>query len=829
MKWRLIFRDIVHSRSQATVFVLCVALSLVCIVAINSFRNDVRQAIIGDARALHGGDILVHSHYPDSPGLAGALEEILTDEGVDGLRTWEFYSVVRRADGKESLLAGIKAVEAGYPLYGQVELLSGGSLATVLKPGQVVVAAAVLERLGLEQGDQLLLGQSSFTIADVISRESLRPVDFFNFGPRILLSAEDLPGTELVQGSSRVHYQTLLRLDDAQRIDELAALLQARAIPGQERVSTYATAGSNIKRFFDNLFFFLSLVAVFTMLLAGIGMQSSLAALLRGKERSMAIFRALGATSAFLLRHYLLLVLFLATAGAIVGIGGGLLLERLFLNLFATLLPDNVVVGASLADILEGLGLGLAVVAFFTLLPLASIREVKPTAVFNKSVVRRRNSRERIVLLACGTFLLGGLVIRQLADLQVGLSLMGGILVLVVSIALLTSLLLSLLARLPEPPLALRQAVRSLLRPGNATRSIVATLASAFSVLLAIYLLQDNLQRNYIQAYPPDAPNLFCLDIQKDQRQGFLQLVGEDVELFPVIRARLTAINDRKIDPQVRPERRGDSLTREFNLSYRDDLQGDEEVIAGGTLYQPGRPDPQAQVSVLDYVAKLGKIEVGDRLSFNIQGVPLTAEVSSIRSRTRSMLYPFFYFLFPEQFLQAAPQTFFAALAVEPEAVSALENRIVNAFPNISTINVSETAAELGEMVNRLAVIVAFLASFAILAGALILVSSVLATRLERIREVVHYKVLGAGSGFVIRVFFFENLLLALFSAGSAVLAGQAAAWGLCHFLLEVPYHPEPVATLGFALAMVGMVVALGLLSSLGIIRRRPALYLREL
>jgi putative ABC transport system permease protein len=224
----------------------------------------------------------------------------------------------------------------------------------------------------------------------------------------------------------------------------------------------------------------------------------------------------------------------------------------------------------------------------------------------------------------------------------------------------------------------------------------------------------------------------------------------------------------------------------------------------------------------------MGDMKIGDILQFNIQGVPMQAEVSSIRSRTKSMLYPFFYFVFPEKNLQAAPQTFFGALKVEKEEISRLENAIVNRFPNISTINVSDTAAELGKMMQKLSGIINFFASFSILAGALILVGSVLATRMARMKEAVYYKILGADTRFVLQVFFLENLLLALLSGGCAILVAQAGSWGLCHFLLDIAYQPNWLTSLIMLGLTVCLVVALGLLSSLSILRQKPVRFLRE-
>jgi putative ABC transport system permease protein len=829
MNLRFLYREMVHSRGQAMVFILCVALSLVSIVAINSFRRDVRAVIVSDARSLHGGDVIVHSHGDFSPPLHGELAEVEKAEGITAVATWEFYSVARRGDGGAALFSNIKAVDKGYPLYGQVELLSGREFIDVLAPGRTIVAAAVLERLGLAVGDRLLLGNTSLEIADVVSRESSRPVEFFNFGPRIFVSTADLPSLDLVGKGSRMNHQVLLRLAGQALPGQIAARLQAAAAAGQEQVSTSTNTGSRVKRFFDNLLFFLSLISVFTLLLAGIGMQSSLAALLRRKVKSFAILRSLGATGWFLLRHYLVVVLLLGAVGCGLGILAGLLLKQSFTGLLAGLLPENIVLGASFVDVVEGMGLGLAVVVFFTFLPLRGIEDVKPATIFRKESGGSRSRTTIRLLVGGGLLLLFGLVVRQMEDVRTGLYFMGGILALVSVATLLVGGLLRLLARGSFQVLTLRQAVRSLLRPGNASRTIVVTLAAALAVLFSIYLVERNLRATYIDSYPADAPNLFFLDIQKDQQQDFAQLVGGEVELFPVVRARLQAINDTRINREAEQQRRGDSLAREFSLTYRDSLLDDEVLVEGDALFgRRDRPGTLVPVSLLDTVVEMGDIKLGDILDFNIQGVPLRAEVTSIRSHTRSMLYPYFYFVFPEKDLRAAPQTFFAALKVVKEEVAQLENRIVARFPNISPINVGESAVELGRLMEKLAVMVTFFASFSILAGGLILVSSILATRMARMEEAVYYKILGAGSPFVLRVFLLENLLLALFAGGAAILVAELGSWGLCHFLLDIGYNPYWLASFALLAMTTAMVVFLGLLSSVTIIRKKPGRFLRE-
>ncbi len=828
---RFLLRELWQGRKQGLIFICCLALSLATIVALNGFRRDVDRSITGDAQALHGGDVIVHSHYELTETLRQKVATLQTAGLIEKVvETRELYSVLRSPVEEKTLFCNLKVVEAGYPLYGRVELASGRDFSRMLRQGEIVVAAEVLQRLHLRVGDSIHVGSALLRIADIVSHEAARPVDLFNLGPRVFVSAADLEVIDLVKKGSRVSFEMLVKVRRLENVDRIAAELKASLAGDQERVETFRTAGSRIKRFFDNLLFFLSLISLFTLLLAGIGMQSSLTALMREKELTLAIVKALGATRVFLYRQYLVMVLFLGFVGSALGSLCGILLERFLPLLFAGLLPAGSRSYISGMDIVGGMGLGLIVVIFFTFLPLSRLNRVKPSVIFRGEGESGRKGVSYYLTRLVGLFLLTLLVVFQLRDLEVGIWFVGGSLALILVISLLAGLLLSACRRFSPRRLSLRLALRSLIRPGNATRSIIVTMSAALSVLLAIFLLQENLRKTYIDAYPIDAPNLFCLDIQRDQRDGFLLLVGGKPQLFPIIRARLQSINGLAVKREAEREPRGDSLTREFNLTYRDSLLPDEELLQGGELFRRDRQGKVGlQVSILDTVAEMGDIGMGDILRFNIQGVPLEAEVTSIRTRTKSKLYPFFYFVFPSHSLEGAPQTYFAALHLEKSAIPLLENRIVTAFANISVINMAETAAELGGLMRRLSEIITFFAAFSLLAGSLILVSSILATRMARVREAVYYKILGGRARFVFSVFFYENMLIGLFSALFAVILAQAMNWAVCRFVLEIAVWTNWPASLLLIVLTMALVTALGMLSSLSILHQRPADFLREL
>jgi len=374
--------------------------------------------------------------------------------------------------------------------------------------------------------------------------------------------------------------------------------------------------------------------------------------------------------------------------------------------------------------------------------------------------------------------------------------------------------------------LALRQALRGLFRPGNATGSIIVTLSASLTVLFSIHLIERNLHAAYIRSYPPDAANLFFIDIQPSQKDEFSRELGAPAQYHPIVRGRIVSINAETLDRQKERPHRGDSLLRTFNLTYRDRLLDDEILREGKHLFRSDIAGPQ--VSVLDTVQDMRKLGIGDRITFQVQGIPLTATVASIRSRTRESLSPFFYFVFPPEVLGDAPQTIFTALRVEKEKVAALQSRMVNRFPNVSVIDISEPLSLFAGVLRKLSSAIGFFMSFGLIAGGLIIVSSLVATRFSRIREAVYFKILGARTGFVQQVFALENLVIGLSSAGIALILSQTASLIITRTVLDIPYRPVWGPTLAMAGAGVCLIFLVGFLSSLGVLKKKPVAFLRE-
>ena len=779
-----------------------------------------------DAKKLNAADIIIHSHYDLSPAVIDAVARLEAANEIKAARVWEFYSMVRPQNNQEALLAKLKVIQAGYPFYGKVVLESGRDFSRALTKGSVIVAPALRDRLKLDVGDQLHIGNAILKISDVVLTEPDQPVNFFFLGPRIFISADDLSRLDLLTKRSRVTYNYLIKVFDQSRIDAIASRLRAVVNEELERVDTFQTARSGVNRFFDNLLFFLSFIGIFTLLLAGVGIQSALIALLKENEKTIAIMKTIGATSRFFTRHYILILSILGLGGTTLGLVGGLFLQKALNVLFVGFVPRNVQLHISWQAVLQGLGLGVLVVGLYSFIPLYRLKDIKPVAVFRKEAIPVQKGWPFYLISGLLFIFFLMLVFWQVQDIKTALYFVGGVILLIIITALLAGTVLYILKRLKVKFLVVRQAIRGLYRPKNATKPIIITLTASLTVIFSIYQIEQNLDAAFIQSYPAEAPNLFFLDILPDQMERFSDTLGMKAQYYPIIRARILTINGEKINRQKERRRRSDNLARTFNLTYRNYLLEDEKIVKGSRLHNDDWGD--LQVSVMDTVAEIKDMQIGDRITFNIQGVPLQARISSIRTRIRESIRPFFYFVFPEKTLQEAPQTIFTAVKVPRNRIAVIQAKIAANFPNISAIDVTETLKIFTQVMRKLSLIVRFFALFSIVAGVLIILSSVLATRFARIQEAVYYKILGAKSAFVAAVFTLENLFLGLVSAFLALVLSQTCSWIICSKVFEISYTPFIANSFFLIAATVLLIVTVGLLPSVSILRQKPVIFLRN-
>lgn len=853
-------------RGRIAFFAGCLAVGVAAVVSVAGLSSSLDAGIRGEARQLLAADLAVETNGPLPDGLRQRLAALGADATAE-VREMVTVVAAPSADGRPgpSQLVEVKAVEAGYPFYGRLGLSPERPLAELLDAGATVVAPDLLARLGLAVGDTLAIGGEAFTIAGTVAGEPDRVGIGLAMGPRIFLSLDGLDRAGLIQRGSRVEYRLLARLAppaDAETL-RVAAETLTRELPPQVDVETWRDAQPSLRRQVRRVERFLGLVALLSLLVGGVGVAQTVRAWLDGRLDAIAVLRCLGMRPREVAALYLGQTALLGLLGSLAGMAAGIGLVFALPLLFPELMPVGLARPVDPWALGRGLALGLGVALLFGVPPLAAVRRVPPVRVL------RRNAEPlppaRWAWLATAAAIAGGvfaLAAFQSRSLELGVRFTLGLALATAALALAGRALVAAARRLPElvrrvpglagrRGLALRQGLAALARPGAGTLSALVALGLGTLVVLAMALVERHLTDALDSELPENAPSAFLVDVQPDQWAGVRDLLvaagGEDVRSVPVIMARITAIDGVAAEELVEPRRpRGPdgerrerqseaggtgggsspdrwALTREQRLTYVEELPEDNVVVAGA-LWQ----DPRPEVSVEEDFARDLGVELGARLSFDVQGVPIDLWVTSLRQVDWGTFGINFFLVVEPGVLDDAPQQRLATARLPAGSEQRVQDEIAASYPNVTLLRLRELLEKIAAVLGRIGLAVSLLGGFTVVAGVAILAGAVSAAAARRGREVALLKTLGFTRGGVAAIFAVEQAVLGLVAGGVGAAGGGLLAWTVITrgMELEWSFHPLPflVAFLGTAL----LATVAGLAASGRALARKPIEVLRE-
>lgn len=819
-------------------FLLAMVLSLSTYLTLDSIQQSVRDYVSDNQRALVGGDLILSSKEAWTPELLQILEPLESEtaktrqtqpEGV--VYDYQFNAMVssvaadRGSDktineqpksNDATLLARIKAVSNQYPLYGEVELASGQPLWQKLKPNQVVVEAQVLTGLNLKIGDKVKIGDAVFTIADELITEPDRPLTAFGFGARVLMSDTDLAATNLMGQRSRVDYRIELAGSPELMAKQRAELQKITASQPEIELTDADETDTSVTQVSDNVLMFLKLLVIAVLFLSAVALLSVVKAFVSLQQNPNAIRRALGESVSSIKRSYYQLFIAMAVLACL---ASGLLslgMLKVGAQYLTAILPPHIDLSIQWLSFLKISVVALVITLLVVQHSLYAVIHTKPSAVLKQAT---DNHRQHPPLYWYGLVLLAsfGLMAYEFSSLLTGLKVLGAMLLLAAGFWLIGRGWLWLLAKFASKELfgkktgwMARTAVHNLSRKGNQSGLFFVTLALSVAVLTMITLLNHSLNTQFVQAYPKDAPNLFLLDIQSDQHKGLEAVVKQPITYFPVVRARVTEANGvpaSEIEPVGGTQ---DDPTRVFNLSYADKVMDTEfvkESVTKDQLYGPiddsKSNEPSESVvplSILDTAAELLNVSMGDQVRFNIQGIEIVGQITSIRERYESGPSPFFYFLFEPKVLKDAPQIQFATTKVAADSIPQLQTDLARQFPAITTIDGGAIAKQVQGFVSQMSRLVQVFTLLAIITGIMVLITSLLSTSQDRLRDSASFRLLGMQTSDLYKINMLEIGLLGI-SAGvfAVVLASGAAYLVIVHWFnlrFSIPWDSFGVGAL---------------------------------
>jgi putative ABC transport system permease protein len=815
----------------------CIALGVGALVGVGSFAAGLERTLGREAKGLLGGDVELRTTRPLEAGGEAALAR-LERRGATVTRVQELVGMVREPARGATLLVELKAVAAGYPLYGRLETEPARPLAELLARDGAVVNPALLDRLGLRVGDAILIGAGRFTITGILRKEPDRSAGVFSLGPRVLVEAGALEGTRLVQFGSRVRYRTLLRLPEALDAHATRAALLRELPDPAIRVTAYDEAEPGLRRFFGQLTTYLGLVGLVSLLVGGIGVAASVRTFVERKRFTIAVLKCLGADSRQLFATYFAQTLALAALGGAAGAALGVAVEALLVPLLSGFVPFEVEARVEPWAVARGLGTGLLVTLLCVLWPMRQLRAIPPALILRQPVTTEPARAPRPWLAALPVVAgLAALAVWQAGSARIGAIFVGALLAALLSLAALGRGVPALARRLPRLRwLAWRQGLAGLTRPGGQTVGVVVALGVGVMLIVAVALLEASMNRHIDLERRREAPSFFFVDIQPDQAQAFARTVeaaadghgGGRPTLLPVVRGRLAAVNGRPVGRE-RTEGREDAwrFTREYVLTYLDAPPA-ANVITRGRWWTPAEAATRPRISVEEEAARAFGVDVGGRLTFEILGIPVEAEVTSLRKVDWQSLSANFFVIFSPGALDGAPVTYVATARVPAAAETAVQDAVVGAFPNVTAIPLRDVLERVGRIMEQIGVAVRVVALFVIGAGVVVMASALAASRYQRLYESALLRTLGAPRGLVARAFAVEYACLgAAAGIGGSALA-VLLAWIVLRFLLEMPWSLSPLALVLGVGAPIALAVAVGFLGTFRLLGQRPLPLLRR-
>jgi putative ABC transport system permease protein len=838
---RIAWRDVRASRARFLFVVLAVAVGVGSLTGVRGFSRAFRRMLLSQARTLMAGDMTVRIFGEPTPE-QGAVLRSLAARGVRQTTITETVTMASSAAAPDPLLISVKAVDPRlYPFYGSVKLDPQAPLSTALTADTAAVSDDLLLRLKVRTGDSIRIGGQDFRIAGVVTSEPDRMTGTLNVGPRVMITREGLARTGLITLGSRASERYLLRLPASGKPDvsEVRAILKAN-FP-EATIADYRETHPIITRGLDRATTFLSLIALIALVIGAMGVASAMHGHLQQKLDSIAVMKCLGARSAQVIRIYTVQTLMLGLAGGVLGGILGIAVAAAFPGMIARYFSIEMTAAWDPLPAVEGIGIAALVTLLFTVPPLLGIRTIRPAQVFRRDMASEGKARPAAAYVARGAILVGvGLVAATLTDgsahdaMRTGayftIALAAGVSLLAAAAWLLLRLLRSAQRRVAHLPAPVRHGLANLYRPGNQAQSAVVALGVGVMFTLMVFLIQGALVRQIRGSAPPGMPNVFLLDIPGPQQQAVADLVKQQPgvtaapEVASAVAARIRTVDGRPIDALgLRDMARRFSRTR--SVTEMSAKPPETDVVAGA-WWGPG--DRQPQVCVTEEAAKILHLQPGSEIVWDIWQHDVRTRVACIQRTESIRMAARFEFIFSPGQLAGFPAVYYGSVRVRPADVPSLQRVLYQQYPTVTVINVADVMQIIDDVVQRIALVIRFISAFTILAGVVMVASSVAGTRFRRMREVVILKTLGASRRRIAWIFSVEFLALGAVAGlmGSLLASGFAALW--VRKLLEIEFHPDWKAT-GLAVVTAALLAAAaGWAASFRVLGKKPLEILRE-
>ncbi|MCY7350902.1 MAG: FtsX-like permease family protein [Cytophagaceae bacterium] len=838
------WRDSRRSRQRLFLFMSAIVLGIAALVAINSFGDNLSRSIDEQAQELLGADLVLSSgRFPGEKTIAS-----LDSASLDRTSEVSFASMVFFPKTQGVRLAQVKALGGkdsttvgNFPYYGAWETQPASAVALFRKAAQTsrplaLVDEALLIQFGAKLGDSVKVGSTIFQIAGRVLKMPGQSAVTTTVAPTVYISQPMLAKTGLLQPGSRATYKMYYQFARGTDIGKYVKQIEPRLDKEGLNSDTVAERKRQTGRVFADLTRYLNLVAFVALLLGCVGVASAVHLYVKEKVSSVAVLRCLGASGRQAFLIYLIQTALMGFLGAVLGTLLGSGVQWLLPEVFGSFLPVDVEVAVSWRAVAQGIGTGLVIAVLFALLPLLVVRKISPLRTLRSSYEDDTAGSDpwQWAVYAAIVLFITGFAYWQIRDYKLALGFTAG---LAVVFAVLTGLgkLLMVLVRRFFPvswSYVWRQSLANLYRPQNQTLILVISIGLGTFLMATLYLTQNLLLGRVELSGSGKQPNMVLFDIQNEQKEGVRELVLQHklpiLQQVPVVTMRLAEINGRTVEDiqkDTTDKTPNWALTREYRVTYRDSLIDSEKQLSG---MPPKLTDSTTFISVEEGYLNRLKLKLGDKLTFDVQGAIIETTVGGTREVDWNRVQTNFLVVFPLGVLEQAPQFNVLMTRVPtPQQAAAFQRDLVFSYPNVSAIDLGLILKTVDEILGKISFVIRFMALFSIVTGLLVLSSSVVISKYQRIQESVLLRTLGANRRQILSITLIEYLLLGVLAAFSGILLSLFGTWALAYFVFEVPFAPNFLPLLVVAAVVTSVTILIGLFNSRDVLVRSPLEVLR--
>jgi putative ABC transport system permease protein len=786
------------------VLMMALVLSIAAITAVNAFSQRVLGHLNSQGGMLLGGDLVIKSDHELSPSFEKEAEAL----GLKATHTAEFPSMLIHQDLNH--IAEIKALGRGFPLRGDFDVQFSKNanvkkVAVAPNQGEVWLEPRLINLLNIEIGDEVELGAKSFKVSGILMRETSRGGDMFSFAPRVMIHLEDLAATQLIQYGSRVKYQ-LIVAGEPQNIARYSAIIQPKLQRG-ERIEDVKTARPEIKGALDKAETFLGLSAMVSVILAIVAMLLSSGPFVSRNLDTFAMLRCFGGSNKFVQRILIWQTLLVAMIGGVLGTLLGYLLQEGLAKLAGGLLVERLGT-LSFEPFLFGFLVSILVMMALMWPHLQAIKKLSIVRILRRDV--EINLKQDALNYLPMLVLVLGLIFVHAKTANMAMMMALGLILTTLIVALLAYGVVNLLFKLKlqnasQLSFALQLGLNNLKRHLRLSLAQMIAFSLALMVIVLLTIVRTDLMQSWRDSLPPDAPNRFVINLQKDQIQSFEQTFAQNrlsvPEVFPMVRGRLVAINQKQVSPENYEDERAKRLIgREFNLSMANKMQEDNKLIAGEWWSERDAGKPF--VSIEQDIAKNLNIHLGDMLTYDIAGTQIELKVTSIRKVEWDSMRANFFAVTPPQVLDSFMASYISAFYL-PQANVSFVDSLVKQFNNLTVIDVAAIMNQVRDIMQKMTAAVGYVFLFSLLSGLAVLYAALVATKASRVYEATLLRALGATRRQVGLAMIAEFLCIAVVSIIVSLGLANIIAFVMSHYLFEIPFHFNwSIAILSFVITI---------------------------